>query len=252
MSPTISIITVAYNAEQHIAQTIESVVSQSYGDYEYIVIDGSSTDSTMDIVRERAGGIDHIVSEPDAGIGDAMNKGLRLAAGEYVLFLHADDYLLGPDVLAEVAPLLSAPIEAFRLVYDLEDGGQRLPRIPSLGWRTNFKTGLDHQAVLCRASLLRDLDGFDTSLRIAMDYDLFLRAYRRGVSAQIHDLPISVMRKTGISSRSDRASLLERFREEKKIHERHASNLGWRAVYWAYWIAYPIYRGFNPWRDFRS
>ncbi len=251
MSPTISIITVAYNAERHIAQTIDSVTSQSYRDREYIVVDGASTDSTMDIVRERSSGIDRIVSEPDEGIGDAMNKGLRMAEGEYVLFLHADDYLLGPDVLADAAPVLSAPIEAFRLVYDFEDRGQLLPRVPSLGWRTNFKTGLDHQAVLCRASLLRDLGGFDPSLRIAMDYDFFLRAYRRRVPARIHDLPISVMRKAGISSRLDRASLLERFREEKKIHERYANNLGRRVMYWAYWIAYPIYRGFNPWRYFR-
>ena len=252
MSPKISIVTVAYNAERHIAQTIASVTSQSFRDFEYIVIDGASTDATMEVISQHSAAIDHVVSEPDEGIADAMNKGLALAAGEYVLFLHADDYLLSSDALATVAPLLTAPIEAFRLYYEEEDGGRSLPRMPSFGWRTNFKTGFDHQAVFCQATLLRELGGFDTSVRIAMDYDLFLRAYRRGTKAEVHDIPIAVMRKVGISSQTDRDSLLERFREEKRIHRDHADNVLRRALYWAYWIAYPIYRGFNPWRDFHN
>ncbi len=252
MTPKITIVTAAYNAERYIADTIDSVTSQSYSNYEYIVVDGDSADGTMDIVRARAEGIDHILSEPDDGISDAMNKGLGLATGDYVLFLHADDYLVGPSALADVAPLLTAPIEAFCLLYEHEDGELEAPRIPREGWLTNFKWGLYHQSVLCRTSLLRDFGGFDTSLRVAMDYDLFLRAYRQGVRAGIHDVPVSVMRRTGISSQLDRAALLQRFREEKLIHERHAGNLWWRATYAAYWIAYPIYRGFNPWRDFRS
>ncbi|MDJ0952219.1 MAG: glycosyltransferase family 2 protein [Acidimicrobiia bacterium] len=252
MTPKISIVTAAYNAERYIADTIDSVTSQSYRNYEYIVVDGASSDATMDIVRERADGIDHIVSEPDDGISDAMNKGLELVTGEYVLFLHADDYLVGPSALEDAAPLLAEPIEAFRLFHEQEDGELVAPRMPREGWLTNFKWGLYHQSVLCRTSLLRDLGGFDTSLRVSMDYDLFLRAYRQGVRAGIHDLPLSVMRRTGISSQRDRAALRERFREEKLIHERYAGNLGRRAIYTAYWIAYPIYRGFNPWRDFRG
>jgi glycosyltransferase involved in cell wall biosynthesis len=247
MPPTISVVTVAHNAERHIAQAIDSVTAQTYADREYVVVDGASTDGTMDIVRKRASQIDTVVSEPDEGIADAMNKALRLVTGDYVLFLHADDYLLGPESLAEAAPLLAEPIEAFRLFYESVDGERVLPRMPSFGWRTNFKTGLDHQAVFCRTSLLSELGGFDTSLRIAMDYDLFLRAYRQGVAAQVHDLPIAVMRKTGISSQLDRDSLLERFREEKAIHTRHASSFARRLLYSAYWIAYPIYRGFRPW-----
>ena len=252
MSPKISIVTVAYNAERYIAQTIDSVIDQTYDDYEYIVVDGASTDRTMDIVRQRGDSIDHVISEPDQGIGDAMNKGLAVAEGEYILFLHADDHLLEPAALARAAWLLSSPIDAFRLFYLSEDGERELPRMPNMNWRMNFKMSLDHQAVFCRTSLLRELGGFDTSLRIAMDYDLFLRAYRRGLRAVTHDLPIAVMRMTGISSQKDRRALLERFREEKRVHRRYANTLVLRIIYGAYWLVYPMYRGFNPLSDFRE
>lgn len=252
MSPTISIITVAYNSERHLSQTIASVASQSFTDREFIVVDGRSTDGTPEIVRRERLQVDRFLSEPDRGIADAMNKGLRLAEGDYVLFLHSDDYLLGPDSLADVAPHLadSQAIVAFRLFYEAENGERVLPRRPKLNWRINFKMSLDHQAVFCRSSVLRDLGGFDPTLKIAMDYDFFLRAYRRGIKAASHDLPIAVMRKTGISSRLDRGGLLDRLREEKRVHLRHADTVIWKAIYGAYWLAYPIYRGFHPRRDF--
>jgi glycosyltransferase involved in cell wall biosynthesis len=252
MSSTISIITVAHNSERHLSDTINSVASQSFTDREYIVVDGASTDGTVDIVHRERRHIDTFVSEPDEGIADAMNKGLGLANGDWVLFLHSDDYLLDSDSLARVVPHLidEHPIVAFRLFYEAEDGVRVLPRSPSLNWRINFKMSLDHQAVFCRASTLRELGGFDPTLKIAMDYDLFLRAYRRGIRAESHDLPIAVMRKTGVSSRLDRAGLLDRFREEKRVHLHNADNLVWKAIYRAYWFAYPLYRGFRPRRDF--
>ena len=253
MSPSISIITITYNSERHLSQTIASVVSQTFADREFIVVDGASTDGTLDILNRQHRHIDRFVSEPDRGIADAMNKGLRLADGDYALFLHSDDYLLDPDSLAKVAPYLDEgpqPIVAFRLFYETENGERELPRYPRLNWRINFKMSLDHQAVFCRTSLLRDLGGFDPTLSIAMDYDFFLRAYRKGIRGVTHDLPIAVMRKTGISSRLDRETLLVRFREEKRVHSRHADTLRWKAIYGAYWFAYPIYRGFHPRRDF--
>lgn len=252
MSPTISIVTVSHNAERYIAQTIESVAAQTYPDTEYIIVDGASTDSTMEIVRGHESVIDQLVSEPDRGIADAMNKGLALARGDFVLFLHADDYLLSPDSLELAAPHLTddEAIVAFRLFYESEGGKRTLPRFPRLNWRINFKMSLDHQAVFCRTSVLRELGGFEPDLKIAMDYDFFLRAHRSGVSAAVHDIPIAVMRKTGVSSRLDRNSLVERFREEKRVHERHSDTYARRLMYRAYWIAYPLYRRLSPWRDF--
>jgi glycosyltransferase involved in cell wall biosynthesis len=252
MSPSVSIITVSHNSDRHLNQTLESVASQTFTDREYILIDGGSTDGTLDIAHRHRNHIDHLVSEPDQGIADAMNKGLMMAAGDYVLFLHSDDYFLGPDSLALAAPHLkgSQPVVAFRLFYESADGTRSLPRRPGLGWRINFKMSLDHQAVFCRTNVMRDLGGFDRALKVAMDYDFFLRAYRNGVRAESHDIPIAVMRKTGISSQLDRENLLDRFREEKRVHSRNCEGLLWRMIYHAYWVAYPIYRGFNPRRDF--
>jgi glycosyltransferase involved in cell wall biosynthesis len=253
MSPTISIITITYNSDRHLDQTIESVAAQSYADRELIIVDGDSTDGTLDIVRRHGRDVDQLISEPDRGIADAMNKGLGMAKGEFVLFLHSDDYLLSPTSLADAAPHLAGPnpVVGFQLFYEMEDGARVLPRKPQLNWRINFKMSLHHQAVFCRTSLLEDLGGFDEAFKIAMDYEFFLRAYRRGIRATSYDLPIAVMRKTGISSQLDNESLLARFREEKRVHLRHADTSLWRAIYRAYWFAYPVYRGFRP-SDFSS
>jgi glycosyltransferase involved in cell wall biosynthesis len=96
--PKISIITVCFNAEKYIEQTIKSVLDQKNGDIEYIVIDGASTDKTLNIIRQYDSKITKWISEPDNGIADAMNKGIKLATGAYLLFLHADDYLFGSRV----------------------------------------------------------------------------------------------------------------------------------------------------------
>ena len=95
----ISVITVCYNDRERIEKTILSVLSQSYGNLEYIVIDGGSTDGTVDIIKKYANRIAYFVSESDEGIYDAMNKGLRKAVGEWVCFLNAGDLFVSESVL---------------------------------------------------------------------------------------------------------------------------------------------------------
>ena len=92
--PLISVVTVVYNGEKYLDQTIKSVLNQGYDNVEYIVIDGDSRDSTVDIIRKYEEHIDYWVSEPDAGIYDAMNKGASLCSGKYIAFLNADDWLI--------------------------------------------------------------------------------------------------------------------------------------------------------------
>jgi len=98
----VSIITVVFNAEQTIADALKSVASQGYSNIEHIVIDGASTDATMEVVARYAEGLAHIVSEPDSGIYDAMNKGLRLATGDVIGLLNADDVMQDDDVVEQV------------------------------------------------------------------------------------------------------------------------------------------------------
>lgn len=99
---TLSIITVTYNAEKYIEPTIKSVISQSFKDYEYLIVDGASTDSTIKIIDRYKDKIDQVISEKDLGVYDGMNKGLRVATGKYVLFLNAGDELSSETILSDI------------------------------------------------------------------------------------------------------------------------------------------------------
>src|SRR5271157_3624714 len=102
MSPKISIITVVYNGEKVLLRTIESIANQTFRDIEYIIIDGSSKDGTVGIIENNNHSITKWISEPDKGLYDAMNKGLRMARGEYVLFLNAGDQFYEKNTLAKI------------------------------------------------------------------------------------------------------------------------------------------------------
>ena len=103
----ISLITVAYNAENTISRCIESVIGQTFKNIEYIIIDGGSTDKTVDIVNQYKSSISILVSEPDAGIYDAMNKGIKLASGDVIGVLNADDFFADEEVLTSIAGVFS-------------------------------------------------------------------------------------------------------------------------------------------------
>jgi len=244
--PLISVVTVVFNGAAYLEQTIGSIINQTYDNIEYIIIDGASTDGSQEIIKKYESCISYWLSEPDQGIADAMNKGVQLSVGDYVLLLHADDYLLGPDSVQTAMNNLDdrLPITAFTLYY--EHNGQRwLARPKPWNWRMNFKTTLLHQAVICRRALFEQIGGFDTDLKIAMDYDFFLRAYRRGTGVKYVDRPLSVMRRTGISSRTDRRTLQHRFREERMVHKKNSPGRWLDLIYALYWVAYPLYRAFK-------
>ena len=97
-----TIITITYNAAQWLERTILSILSQSYGNIEYVIIDGASTDGTVDIIRQYASGVSFWLSEPDKGLYDAMNKGLQHATGDYVWFINAGDTLPNADIIQRI------------------------------------------------------------------------------------------------------------------------------------------------------
>lgn len=242
-TPLISVITVTYNSEVYVEHAIRSVLDQTYPNVEYIIVDGASQDATLDIIHKYASQIDKWISEPDDGIADAMNKGIEMASGDYLLFLHSDDYLLNCQVLEKVAPCLNdrSEIVLFSL-YHSNNGTKTLVRPRGLGWWSNFKTGVLHQSAFCSHALFEQIGVFDTSFNIGMDYDFFLRAYRSGVSAKITDFPVSVMRKTGVSSKQDWPGLKRRFKEEWKIHIKNSKSYAMTLLYIFYWILYLPYR----------
>ncbi len=245
--PCISVVTIAYNAGQFLEQTIRSVINQSYDHIEYIVIDGASSDGSVDIIARHEHAIDYWVSEPDNGIAHAMNKGIQASTGDYLLFLHADDYFLNEHVIQNAVSMMGGrafDIAAFNIVFQNAEKAVEY-RSRAFDYWLNFKTALRHQAVFCSRQLFERLGGFDERYRIAMDYEFWLRAYRKGVRADLFDYALTCMRDTGISSRSDWPSMKQRFLEERRIHYQHLPHAGMHAVYAAYWACYLPYRYFR-------
>ena len=119
MNLKVSIITVCFNSEKTIRDTIESVLSQDYLNIEYIIIDGSSTDGTMNIIQEYEARINTIISEPDKGIYDAMNKGLKLATGDAIGILNSDDYFEYSSVISDVVNCFKSNTKASLVIGDL-------------------------------------------------------------------------------------------------------------------------------------
>ena len=178
----ISIITAVFNAAGTIEDTILSVARQTYPDVEHIVVDGRSTDPTLEIVKRHHAKLAKVVSEPDNGVYDAMNKGLALASGGVVGFLNADDIYMHPDVLAKVAAIMADPaVDACYadLVYVDREQTSRVVRhwtsrdyVPGLfekGWMPA------HPTFFVRKSVYEKLGGFDLRYRMQADFDLALR-----------------------------------------------------------------------------
>lgn len=241
--PKITIVTITYNSERYLEQTITSVIGQTYTNREYIVVDGNSSDGTLDIIKKYESEIDNWISEPDNGIADAMNKGIDLATGDYILFLHSDDYLVNSSVLERASEYLGDRFDIFffQVLQDI-NGQNQVSSNRSLGWLTNFKMGSCHQGQLCSRKLFQRIGKFDTSFKIDMDYDLILRAYRAGASCNSVNMPLAVMRLIGISSRTDWKSLRERFDEERRVHFKNCTTIWMRLLYIFYWMMYLPYR----------
>jgi glycosyltransferase involved in cell wall biosynthesis len=239
----ISIITITLNAEHYLEQTIASVVNQTYSNRECIIVDGGSTDGTLDIIKKYESEIDNWISEPDNGIADAMNKGIDFATGDYILFLHSDDYLVNSSVLERASEYLGNRFDIFffQVLHDI-NGQNQVSRNRPLGWLTNFKMGSCHQGQLCSRKLFQKIGKFDTSFKIDMDYDLILRAYKAGATCNSVNIPLAVMRLIGISSRTDWKSLRERFDEERRVHFKNCTTVWMRLLYICYWMMYLPYR----------
>ena len=217
----ISIVTVAYNSAATIADTLRSVAEQSHSDIEHLVIDGASKDDTLRIVGARGAHVAKVVSEPDLGIYDAMNKGLALAAGDFVGFLNADDMLASPEAIASIARAAAAPgtdVVCGDLVYVHKDRPDEVLRFWRCGRfapeRLRYGWMPPHPTLYVRRSLVAELGPFDTRLRIAADYDFMLRYLgRSGIQVGYVPEVLVKMRAGGASNRSLQA-MLRKSRED--------------------------------------
>jgi len=176
----ISLITVAYNAGSTIRRCIESVIAQNYTNFEYIIIDGGSTDDTLQIINQYKDHIAAFISEPDEGVYDAMNKGILHARGEVIGTLNADDFFATNDVLAAIANAFEQ--QNTDIVYgnlDYVKPNETITR----KWRTKaYKRGMynwgwmpPHPTFYCKKQLFEKLGFYNTEYGTAADYELMLR-----------------------------------------------------------------------------
>ena len=207
--PDISIITVCLNSAATLERTLQSVLNQRGPKIEYIVIDGDSSDNTLDILNYFKGKLDIIVSEPDKGIYDAMNKGLKLATGEIIGLLNADDYYINPNVLQNISSKFDDPtIDAVfgDIEYFRSDKPQKAIRTyRSQGFSPKkLKNGLmpAHPALFLRKSIYDKYGLFDPSYKMAGDFEFVTRIFKNNTLKSIYLPEILVrMQMGGISTR---------------------------------------------------
>lgn len=204
-----SIITINYNNSQGLKQTIESVVLQSFSDYEYIVIDGGSKDDSKDVIEDFADRIAYWVSEPDSGIYNAMNKGVSKATGEYCLFLNSGDVLHSNNVLEQiVAGGLDTDLLIGKVRY-LNTG--QLSSLPDvLTMKHFYSRSLPHPSTFMKRTIFESLH-YDESFRIVSDWKLFIEAViMRNASYAFSDVVVTDFDTTGISATNKRLVDAER------------------------------------------
>ena len=214
----LSIITICLNESQRIAQTVQSVTQQSMRDQvEFIVIDGGSTDGTLDILQGYRSQLDVLISEPDEGIYQAMNKGANHARGDYLLFLNGGDYLAQEDSLDPF--FASTPQADILYGYLQTTEGKILKDLRGVELRDYLRTRtLPHQATFIRRELFECLGGYDESFRIAGDYDFFVRAILDAkASAAYFPHLVSVFNLDGIALRESTLCETEKARIQAKM-----------------------------------
>lgn len=219
LTPKFSVITVCFNAEETLEDTIQSVIAQTYHHVEYIVVDGASKDRTLSIINRYRDRIATVVSEPDKGLYDAMNKGLRLATGDYVCFLNAGDSFHEDDTLQQMVHTLRERSELPDVLYgetalvNAEGHFVRMRRLQApehLTWRS-FRQGMlvCHQAFFARRTLA---EPYDLRYRFSADFDWCIRIMKKAKTLHNTHLTLIDYLDEGMTTRNHKASLRERFR----------------------------------------
>lgn len=230
----LSVVTATYNCADTLADCLDSVAGQTHTDVEHILVDGASTDGTLALLQAWSDQLAQLVSEPDGGIYFGLNKGLALASGEAVGFLHSDDVYANPEVLARVARAFADPaVEAVYgdLVYVAAEDTSRVIRY----WRAGdyrpqrLRSGWmpPHPTLFLRRSLYERLGVFDTRYRIAADYDLMLRMLTQ-LQGRVQYLPevLIRMRVGGVSNRSLANVLRKSWEDYRALRANGVGGLG--------------------------
>ena len=237
----ISFVVAVYNAADTLAQCLDSVIAQNCQDFELLVIDGGSSDGSLDVLHERASQIAYWTSDADQGVYDAWNKALPHVRGEWVSFLGADDYLWSNDVvgaLIEQLKNLSAHVcIAYGQIVLLDKGGNPMFALgdPWESVESQFikQMCLPHPAVMHRRSVFETYGEFDTSFRIAGDYEFLLRTITANRPHYLGELLVTAMRPGGLSTNP--ANTIMGLREAHRALAKHGYPVAWlsQCMAWA-------------------
>ncbi len=234
--PLISIITVTYNAEKFLKKTLESVAAQDYPNLEYVIVDGLSKDSTLSIIQNFKGLNFNLISEKDQGIYDAMNKGIALAKGEYLMFLNAGDLLESPQTLNKLikngqnADVIYADTKIINTHYEFVGMRHFIPP-PQLNWRS-FMRGMVvcHQSILCKKNICPN---YDLNFKIAADIEWAIRLLKNSKTAVNAQIISTQFMQDGFSTQYRYKGWMERFKAQAKHYGLFAT------------LAYSIKLGFS-------
>lgn len=212
MKPLLSIITINYNDKIGLEKTVKSVVDQSYPTFEFIVIDGNSSDGSLGVLERYDSTIDFWLFEPDSGIYNAMNKGIQKATGEYLLFLNSGDVLNGETALMSFIKSENFEGDIIYGDYKFNNGGKVYP--DELSPLSFFKSSLPHQSTFIKRSLFSEFGLYNEALKIVSDWEFFIKCYLSGKVQFTHiNYPLSVFDLTGVSNSDTNVKLHKEERE---------------------------------------
>jgi glycosyltransferase involved in cell wall biosynthesis len=234
----ISVITAVFNNRDTIAEALDSALTQTHPDVELVVIDGGSTDGTVAVLQRYADRLAVLVSEPDHGIYDALNKGIARADGEVVGFLHSDDLFADIAVLSRIAAAFADPaVDAVYgdLLYVRKDDPSQVVRT----WRADAFSPArlargwmpPHPTFYVRRAVYERLGGYDTSYRIAADYDCVLRLLGKGGGRAAYIPEVMVKMRVGGASNRSLKNILQKSREDYRALRVNGVG-GLRALAW--------------------
>lgn len=219
-SPSICIIIAVFNGAKTIQRCIDSIADQSYPNKKLIIIDGGSTDGTVDIIKNNREVIAYWVSEPDRGIAHAWNKGLAQTKSDWILFLGVDDQLHDTNVLSDIATLLSCDSESDLVYGQIVFGdGPYVNNILGSPFKRHIhkrRMMIPHTGCFQRYSLFEELGKFDESFKVAMDYEFFLR--KPSIKARFVLRLITTMGGSGMSTQQTKSTLKEGLLAQIKNH----------------------------------
>lgn len=207
-APMISVVVAVFNADKTLEQCLRSISDQTYRYIQLIVIDGGSTDGTLEVIKWFDDKIDYWVSEPDKGIYDAWNKALAKVKGDWVCFLGGDDFFWDPQVLEKVAEYLERlgrdSYVAYGTIMAVNETGEALYSVGQpwsvVGGRFKALMSIPHPGTMHRADLFHKHGKFDASFKIAGDYDLLLRELKNGQATFMENVTVAGVRQGGVSN----------------------------------------------------